>query len=79
MNLMVMKSILKNLQFEPYASNEPYKAVQVFKDRLMATCCNRRFDLVITDIQMPEMDGFRVAECIRAIEMACSSKKSQSN
>ena len=42
--------------------------MQLFKQRLLNKCCARKFDLVLTDIQMPEMDGFQVAANIKQFE-----------
>lgn len=44
------------------------KAVSCFQKRLISQCCARKFNLVMTDIQMPEMDGFKVAEMIQQTE-----------
>lgn len=40
------------------------EAVECFKSSLTKTCCHRTFKLVLTDIQMPEMDGYQVASHI---------------
>ena len=32
------------------------------------TCCNIRYRLILSDIQMPEIDGFGVARQIKQIE-----------
>ena len=36
-------------------------------DALAALKSDMRFDLVVTDIEMPEMDGFALAEAVRAM------------
>jgi len=36
-------------------------AIQCFKYGLTKLCCQRVFKLVLTDIQMPEMDGYELA------------------
>ena len=42
-------------------------AVGSAADALKALKSDRRFDLVITDIEMPDMDGFALAEAVRAM------------
>jgi two-component system chemotaxis sensor kinase CheA len=39
-------------------------------DALAALKSDTRFDLIVTDIEMPEMDGFALAEAVRAMPMA---------
>jgi two-component system chemotaxis sensor kinase CheA len=39
-------------------------------DALKALKSEKRFDLVVTDIEMPEMDGFALAEALRAMPSA---------
>ena len=34
-------------------------------------CEKQQFDLILTDIQMPGLDGFGEAKCIRAMEKKC--------
>jgi two-component system, chemotaxis family, sensor kinase CheA len=47
-------------------------AVGSAADALNALKSNKRFDLVITDIEMPEMDGFALAEALRTIPSAAA-------
>ena len=42
------------------------EAVRLFRQRLNLKCCSKSYDLVLTDIQMPEMDGYMVANLISA-------------
>jgi two-component system, chemotaxis family, sensor kinase CheA len=42
-------------------------AVGSAADALNALSSDKRFDIVITDIEMPEMDGFALAEAVRAM------------
>ena len=42
-------------------------AVGSAAEALEALASGRRFDLVVTDIEMPEMDGFALAEAIRRL------------
>lgn len=51
-----------------YSCDNGHDALKVFQDKLRSTCCSQKFELVLTDIQMPEMDGFRLAELIQATE-----------
>jgi len=47
-------------------------AVDSAADALKALKSDKRFDLVITDIEMPEMDGFALAEAVRAMPSTAS-------
>jgi two-component system chemotaxis sensor kinase CheA len=42
-------------------------------DALEALQSGRRFDLVVTDIEMPDMDGFALAEAIRSLPSAADT------
>jgi two-component system chemotaxis sensor kinase CheA len=52
-----------------------YKVVAVASaaDALSALKSGTRFDLVVTDVEMPEMDGFALAEAIRAMPEAATT------
>ena len=56
----LLEAIKLNLELEGYrvvAVNNGKKALKVFKEE--------RFNLVILDVMMPEMDGYQVCETIR--------------
>jgi len=56
----LLEAIKLNLELEGYkvaTANNGKKALQIFKEE--------RFNLVILDVMMPEIDGFVVAETIR--------------
>jgi len=40
------------------------KEVEAFKANMEKTCCRKRYKLVLTDLNMPEMDGFDAARNI---------------
>jgi CheY-like chemotaxis protein len=58
MNLMALEGILCGLNCKVHACNSSVDALAVFKQRLLSKCCSSKFDLVLTDIQMPDLDGF---------------------
>ena len=43
-------------------------AVDLYKKNMEKTCCDVRYKLIITDIQMPEMDGITEAIAIKQLE-----------
>jgi CheY-like chemotaxis protein len=59
--LRTSKRILERLGYEVTTCSRPAEAVATFH------ADPRRFDVVITDRSMPEMDGLEVAEAIRAL------------
>ena len=73
MNLMALYSMLAGLNIQPVICNQGSLAVRYFQEKFKATCCSFKFDLILTDIQMPSMDGFKLAECVRATELTWAS------
>ena len=67
---MALYGMILKFDLKCICSSSGPDAVRLFQKKLEATCCNSSFRLVLTDIQMPDMDGYRVAECIRATEYA---------
>jgi len=59
-NQMVAEALLERRGFEVVVARNGREAVEVFQ--------HGRFDLVLMDIQMPEMDGFEALAAIRAFE-----------
>lgn len=64
-NLLCLEDILKN-QFElkcETASNGQI-ALEMFEKNMKKMCCQYKYKMVITDINMPIMDGYQLAENI---------------
>ena len=60
----ILEALKMNLELEDYevvTANTGTKALHIFKEQ--------RFNLVILDVMMPEMDGFEVCETIRLEDM----------
>jgi CheY-like chemotaxis protein len=67
-NLMTLSMMLDDLDVKCATFNTGAQAVQFFQQRLLLTCCSRSFKLVLTDIQMPGMNGFEVCTNITATQ-----------
>lgn len=60
--------MLDDLNIESAIFLTGQEAVRCYQQQLQSTCCSRTFDLVLTDIQMPEMNGFEVCQKIMATQ-----------
>jgi len=49
-------------------------AVRMYNRNMTKTCCDVRYQVIFTDIQMPEMDGISEAKQIQADEIALLSR-----
>ena len=56
--LNILRTLLVKLDFDVKVARDGKEGIELFED-------GHDFDLVITDIRMPRMDGNQVAECIR--------------
>ncbi|NOR72110.1 MAG: EAL domain-containing protein [Methylomarinum sp.] len=65
-NILLLKKALKNLDVEIVEANSGKVALQLVE--------NFKFDLILLDIQMPEMDGFEVFEALQENENTQSIK-----
>lgn len=68
-NLIPLEGILnQNLGISSVSFENGFDAISCFQRRLLAKCCNRHFKLILTDIQMPQIDGFKLTTLIKSIE-----------
>ena len=67
-NLIPLESMLATLGIDTVSFENGFEAISCFQKRLLAKCCSRHFKLILTDIQMPVVDGFKLASAIKSIE-----------
>jgi len=61
-NLIPVGLLLDELKIKHDDFSDPKKALRAYKKSLSKRCCNKGYRLVITDIQMPSLDGNRLSE-----------------
>mmetsp|Transcript_15526 Transcript_15526/g.21035 ORF Transcript_15526/g.21035 Transcript_15526/m.21035 type:complete len:93 (+) Transcript_15526:231-509(+) len=49
-------------------ANNGQVALDMYKRSMTKTCCSKRYQVIFTDIQMPEMDGLTEATLIKKFE-----------
>ena len=60
-NVMLLEQVLRNAGYTRITSTMDPQAVRALHQQ-------HRYDLILLDLQMPEMDGFEVMEGLRDIE-----------
>jgi CheY-like chemotaxis protein len=61
-NQLVATNLLRRRGWQPASAGNGKEALELL--------ANQRFDLILLDLQMPEMDGFQTASVIRQYEIA---------
>ena len=60
-NVMLLEQMLRNAGYQRVTSTmDPHQVCSLYSAH--------RYDLILLDLQMPEMDGFQVMECLKEIE-----------
>jgi CheY-like chemotaxis protein len=66
-NQLVTQGMLESLGYRPDVVEDGRQA--------LAACAAARYDLVLLDVHMPEMDGFEATAAIRAHERAAGARR----
>ncbi|GMQ01151.1 hypothetical protein CsSME_00047891 [Camellia sinensis var. sinensis] len=64
--LMLLDGLLRNCQYHVTTTNRAKMALEMFREN------KNGFDLVISDVHMPDMDGFKLLELV-GLEWTCLS------
>ena len=68
-NLIPLKAIMENAFGQTCdVASDGSMAVDLYLRSMTKTCCNKRYKLILTDIQMPTMDGIAEAKSIKKHE-----------
>jgi signal transduction histidine kinase len=68
-NRMVLMALLQAMGVEPQVVNDGHQAVRAWADG--------KFDLILMDIQMPELDGIGATRQIRSLERTCGRPRTR--
>jgi len=66
-NQELTRAMLEQLDCQVEVASDGFEAVEA--------CANNRYDLILMDCQMPEMDGFQATRLIRAQETAAGFER----
>ena len=70
MNNLFLESMLKeNYKIISVKTASGKEAHSLFCKRLSQRCCKRKFRMVMTDIQMPEVNGYDLAVLLKHTEL----------
>ena len=66
-NLMALEAILSEFKVNCDSADDGVKEVDMFRSNMEKTCCNVKYKAVLTDLNMPNMDGFDAGDKILAM------------
>lgn len=67
-NLIPIESYVTDRGLKFISFTESEEALAYYERRLFKTCCDRKISLVLTDIEMPVLNGLQLAKRIKTSE-----------
>ena len=59
-NCIAVEGLVDTFKLKSVVCSDGDEALSAFQKKFFSKCCLNKFDIVFTDLQMPNIDGFRL-------------------